>query len=62
MSVHRRPVFDMTIVLKPPLGDLPHTNGSHGALVTPDKVSWLVGWVTFLCDSSVFPDEFAFCQ
>ena len=62
MSVHRRPVFDLTFVLKPPLGDLPHTNGSHGALVTPDKVSWLVGWVTFLCDSSVFPDEIAFCQ
>lgn len=62
MSVHRRPVFDLTFVLKPPLGDLPHTNGSHGALVTPDKVSWLVVWVTFLCDSSVFPDEIAFCQ
>lgn len=62
MSVHRRPVFDLTFVLKPPLGDLPHTNGSHGALVTPDKVPWLVGLVTFLCDSSVFPDEFAFCQ
>lgn len=62
MSVHRRPVFDLIFVLKPPLGDLPHTNGSHGALVTPDKVSWLVGWVTFLCDSSVFPDEIAFCQ
>ena len=43
MSVHRRPVFDLTFVLKPPLGDLPHTNGSHGALVAPDKVSWLVG-------------------
>jgi len=62
MSVHRRPVFDLTIVLKPPLGDLPHTNGSHGALITPDKVSWLVGWVTFLVNSSVFPDEIAFCQ
>ena len=62
MSVHRRPVFDLTFVLKPPLGDLPHTNGLHGALVTPDKVPRLVGWVTFLCDSSVFPDEIAFCQ
>lgn len=62
MSVHRRPVFDLTIVLKPPLGDLPHTNGSHGALVTPDKVPRLVGLVTFLYDSSVFPDEIAFCQ
>jgi len=62
MSVHRRPVFDLTIVFKTPLGDLHHTNGSHGALVTPDKVSWFVGWVTFLCDSSVFPDEIAFCQ
>lgn len=62
MSVHRRPVFDMTIVLIPPWCDLPHTNASHGALITPDKVSWLVGWVTFLCDSSVFPDEIAFCQ
>jgi len=62
MSVHRRPVFDLTFVLKPPLGDLPHTNGSHGALVTPDKVPWFVVWVTFLCDSSVFPDEIAFCQ
>lgn len=62
MSVHRRPVFDLTFVLKPPLGDLPHTNGSHGALVTPDKVPRFVGWVTFLVNSSVFPDEIAFCQ
>ena len=62
MSVHRRPVFDLTFVLKPPLGDLPHTNGSHGVLVTPDKVSWLVVWVTSLANSSVFPDEIAFCQ
>jgi len=62
MSVHRRPVFALTFVLKPPLSDLPHTNGSHGALVTPDKVPRLVVWVTFLCDSSVFPDEIAFCQ
>lgn len=62
MSVHRRPVFGLTFVLKPPLRDLPHTNGSHGALVTPDKVLVLVVWVTFLCDSSVFPDEIAFCQ
>ena len=62
MSVHRRPVFDLTIVSKPPWCDLPHTNGSHGALVTPDKVPWLVVWVTFLCDSRNFPDEIAFCQ
>lgn len=62
MSVHRRPVFDRSYVLKPPLGDLPHTNGSHEALITPDKVPWLVGWVTFLVNSSVFPDEIAFCQ
>mgnify|MGYP001018091175 CR=1 FL=1 len=62
MSVHRRPVFDRSFVLKPPLGDLPHTIGSHWGLVTPDKVLMLVGWVTFLCDSRNFPDEFAFCQ
>lgn len=62
MSVHRRPVFALTIVLKPPICDLPHTIGSHEALVTPDKVPRLVGSVTFLCDSRNFPDEIAFCQ
>nr|DAK15008.1 MAG TPA: hypothetical protein [Caudoviricetes sp.] len=29
MSVHRRPVFNLTFVLKPPWCDLPHMNGSH---------------------------------
>lgn len=62
MSVHRRPVLDLTIVLKPPWCDLPHMNGSHGALITPDKVLRRGEWVTFLCDSSVFPNEIAFCQ
>jgi hypothetical protein len=62
MSVHRRPVFVRCYVLKPPMGDLPHTIGSHEALVTPNKVLMFVGWVTFLVNSSVFPDEIAFCQ
>lgn len=62
MSVHRRPVFDLTFVLKPPWYDIPHTNASHWGLVTPNKVLLRAGWTTFLCDSSVFPDEIAFCQ
>lgn len=61
MSVRRRPVFDLTFVLKPPWCDLPHTNGSHWGLAPLTKYLGL--WVGhFFCVIQAFPDEIAFCQ